>query len=354
MLYWLRSPQVADVVIVVVITAATLTHGYASDICKSFGCIDTIQHFEAATMTGMVGASGVLLFRAFIYRDVDRSKVRNLATFVVVCTASAHTICHNLWQWLPDVYSPLLFIPTLFLLTLVGRMLTNPRKTWPAGAEVKAADRNYYETMIDDWTFVYAYWIFITAGLWLVWVMDVAGWLFEPEPLTMLVVGLFGPLIALYFANRERSRRIEENMFYKMMTLAHTSAIILIAMARVRQQLADCTKNTGADLRMTGRIEDETHLWKDERIHIHATNTNRHVPAYVRAMMSGIILISDAVFLRNNSTTEPDVGMNHLLGELGRLIDFAYFKDDRDPNVRKLWRQVKDDLHNAEELVAKP
>ena len=340
--------------LVVVITAATLSHGYASDICKPLGCMHAIQNFETATMAGMVVTSIILLLRVVKYQNVEYSTVRNRSTLIVVCTASAHTVFHNLEQWLADIYSPLLIIATFFLLALAGRLLTNPSTMWPADAGAKTADRNYYETMIDDWVFVFTYWVFITVGLWVVWVLDIAGWLFEDEPLTMLVVGLFGPLIALYFANRERNKRIEENMSYKILVLSHIQTILLIIRARVRQQSIAGAKDHDAELRMTNQTGDEMPIYRDERVHTHAINTNTYVPARVRTMLSHIMRDADSLFLPNRHIIRRDKVLRWLLGDIDMLINHVYFTDDRDPIVRKSLREAKDIIQDAKELIAKP
>lgn len=351
MWYWLRSPQTADVVIVVAITAATLTHGYAPDICKQLDCMYTIQYFEVAMMTGMVAASGILLFRAFKYRNVKHSTVRNRHTIIVVCAASMHTVVFNLCQWYVGTCHQSFSIVTPMLLVCIGLVLVKPSVMLPTGVGARAADRNYYEDMIDDRVVVFVYWSIMVVGLWYVWMLDVVVWLFEPEILTMLVVGLFGPLIALYFANHERNRRIEENVFYKILVLSHIQTIIHIVTARAHKRLVADAKDAGIETHVVDQTGDLTTEWRDERIRIHATNTNTYVPAYVRGLLSNILLVSDSLFLPNN---RMGVDTKHLLGELGTLINFPYFTDDRDPTVRKTLSYVKHSVHSAKELIAKP
>lgn len=358
MWYWLRSPQTADVVIVVVITAATLSHGYASDICKPLDCMHIIQYFEAATMAGMVVASGVLLWRAFKYRNVEYSTVRNNSTLVVVVSASLHTVVHNTCQVLVGIWGICVIpygYPTLLFLAMVCLVFIKPSKMWPIGAdEAKAPDKEYHKNMVPDLFFVFMYWLVMVGVIVIVWEFELVVWFFKLEVFVPMLVGLFGMFTALWFANHERNKRIEENQAYKMQVLSLLE-IVLWVVVDVNQQRATGTKkpSSGSDVSKTDLIRDGVLTYQDQRGHVYGLNANTYVPAQVRRTVSFLMQSVDIMLLPHTRIFETEVdAVTYLQTGLATLSSLDYFTNDRDPAVRKAWRSVTQNIDKVKEEFA--
>ena len=351
---------------VVVIAATTLAHSYAPSICASFGCdASGMSAVRVLALVGMAVAGSVLLFRAFKYRSIDYSIIRIKVTFMVVFVACAHTIIHNLCHaFFGGACGPASSGFTLVFLILVSGVLgVNPRALWTVGVNYtvegpKTADREYFITMIGDRVFILQYWAFTALIMWVVWVLGIAEWFFEPGILATLLAGLFGPFIALWFANNERNKRIIENHVYKMQILGHVSAILRVA-TLLFQQLQSAGLNEGGD--GLGRAKDDWAATRGALVseyqynkgHVEMLNTNTYVPADIRRAILSLMQVIDSILQYGPMRKFDDMDIRHLLEMLDLLSRNEYFTMDRDPYVRKMWMHTKQNIRNAKEEVAK-
>ena len=233
MMHRMYSSPGTNIVIVITIVATTLSHSYASNICTSFECDELVlSSVKVITLATMAVASSVLMFRAFKYRSIDHSMIRNKTTFLVVSIASVHITIHNLCNALIGICGPLPSFYTLMFLIFVSAVLGfKSRALWAVEVNdvvdgPKTADRVYNSTIMEDRRFTWVYWTSTAFIICIVYLLDIAEWLFESEALVPLMVGLFGPFIALWFANHERNKRITENHFYKTQILWHIDTVL--------------------------------------------------------------------------------------------------------------------------------
>lgn len=230
-----------------------------------------------------------------------------------------------------------------------GILGINPRVMWPTlgggTKEPKAANRRYFHTMMEGQHFVWRYWTVTVLVIWSVWMSDIVTWLFEPEVLVPLLVGLFGPFIALWFANRERNIRMTENYFYKTQVLVHMYMMLDCAILWLGRQ-----NGSGMDAPEAGgpaTVDGFVSKYRYHRDHVEMLNVNTFVPANVRYFILNFVHALDSVliphrplFALNTTVTTT----KHILWLFDIIDDLEYFTADRDPHVRDLWAKTKQRL----------
>ena len=315
------------------------------------------------TLAVMTAAAGLLLYRAFKYRSADYPSLRGGATLTVVLAACAHTVVHNLCHASVGECSTTPLVSTLVLLILVSGILSvNQKAVWPVGTGgtegPKTADRSYLDTMIADRHFVWAYWTATALVIGFVWMSGVAGWFLKPEVLVSLLAGLLGPFIALWFANRERNKRIMENYFYKTQVLMHMRILLDNAALQFRRQEAgpsggtDVPEDDGAAVNNNMLVLE----YQDHRGHIERLSTNTHVNTGVRYNITNLVYALNSMLARHHQpSTHNDRAAEAvvLLELLDMMGDFEYFTADRDPVVRRVWNLVRQRIGDVRTEVAK-
>ena len=360
----LFSSPTIDTVTVVIVAAAALSHSYTPDICARFGCDGPApQLVGAGTLAVMVVAAGLLLYRAVKYEDIDHPPLRRGTTLTVVSAACVLTVAHDLCHIsvgecnaAPHVWT------VVFAILVLCILYVNQKAVWSVGTGGtegrKVADRSYLDTMMDGRRFVWRYWTGTAAIIALVWWLDIAGWFFEPEILVPLLAGLFGPFIALWFANHERNKRIMENYFYKTQILLHMGILLSNAALQFRRQAAGLDSG-GTDMPEDGGAAVNNMLvldYQHHRGHVERLSTNTHVNTGVRYNIINLAYALDSMLTRHRQPPTPDdhaTEAEMLLKLLDMMGKLEYFTTDRDPDVRRMWSLVRQKISDVRTEVVK-
>lgn len=157
------------------------------------------------------------------------------------------------------------------------------------------------------------------------------------------ITGVFlGTYIALWLINQNRTKRIEENFFYKIGFLTNVQGM-LDAVYQISFNIKVDVEQGNLDEKNIERIKisclDDFNYWKNE---IEKINANTSVPADIRTRVS--LLIHQGIKPITSSSEDIKIQehmvQTTLLNILDRLIDSKYFSSDCDKDVKHYLKQV--------------
>ena len=165
--------------------------------------------------------------------------------------------------------------------------------------------------------------------------------------------GVFlGTYIAAWLINQNRTRRIEENYFYKVSLLVDMQSIlhdVNHTLSKIKYEKAHEKMDAHkiVELQKSGAEAFEYHKSQIEII-----NSNTFIPADIRAAVMLLVEqgIKSITVPSGYSGVQEIVVRRTLLRHLNRVIDSKYFTKDRDEDVQKMLKEVKWWRKQIEEL----
>lgn len=342
--------------------ATSLVFSYAVGVCALLTCGELgVLAVKVPSMAGMVVASCMLLLRVYEYESIDSYGIRGYATISVVVAACMHTVIQDVCPvFFGGACGSVLSITTGVLWGWVGTVTAiKPRAIWPVSTSDAAGwlvltGKVHTGPKIDAKGLFVACLVVLISTMSLVWVLDVAAWLFKPEMLTALVVSSFGPLIAFYFANSERNKRIDENHTYKTRILIDINSMLDLAVIYIQEYLT-AQPSTGLNVDKMDHVKFE---YQYQRGHIVALNTNTYVPVQTRDDVDLLVGGLDLLLLRHTHLPEGPSMLAALKG-MSEDIDMflspapGYFAADRNVNVQRAWGKAMQNMSNVRDAAAK-
>ena len=159
------------------------------------------------------------------------------------------------------------------------------------------------------------------------------------------IIGVFiGTYIATWLINQNRTRRIEENYFYKISLLADIQNIlhdVSCVLSEIKYEKTSGKMDAAkiAKLQKSGAEAFEYH-----KSQIEVINSNTFVPADIRAAVKLLVEqgIKSITVPSGYSGAQEIVVRRTLLRHLNRVIDSKYFTKDRDEDVQKMLKEVRE------------
>ena len=159
---------------------------------------------------------------------------------------------------------------------------------------------------------------------------------------TMTSVGgvFLGAYVATLLVNQNRSRRIEENYFYKVSFLANAGAMVamVIGYIDVGKREDDSWRKDKTSVKRMKENQDKFEYHVDK---IEAINANALVPADIRAGVELLLRHGKNCFEQHGEETRRVMVQEYLLCYLNVVIDSKYFANDHDKEVRRRIKFVK-------------
>ncbi len=157
------------------------------------------------------------------------------------------------------------------------------------------------------------------------------------------ITGVFlGTYIALWLIIQSKTKKIEENYFYKISFLANVQGM-LGAIQQMNFNLKVKEKFGTTDVEKIEKIQkslyEEFEYWKNQ---LEKNNSNTSVPADIRTRVDMLIHqgIKPITFANQDLNLQKKMVEGTLLNPLNRLIDSKYFTDDKDSRVKHYLKQV--------------
>lgn len=157
------------------------------------------------------------------------------------------------------------------------------------------------------------------------------------------ITGVFlGTYIALWLIIQSKTKKIEENYFYKISFLVNVQGI-LSSIQQMNSNLKIGEKLGTIDIEKIENIRkslyDEFEYWKKQ---LEKNNSNTSVSAGIRTQVDLFIHqgIKPISFANQDLKLQKQMVENTLLDPLSRLIDSKYFTADKDSQVKHYLKQV--------------
>ena len=237
------------------------------------------------------------------------------------------------------------------------------------------SDRKYGRLLIGS-TYIAAFFggafLFVVVFSWSLLVTDNDTLLTKIGTMTSIGGMFLGTYIAVWLINQNRTRRIEENYFYKISFLADMEGVIstmyllfrAIEDARESEKIHDekTTELQEQNVRIDEKTSTEiiTELQEQGRIHfkyyidqIKIINSNILIPVHTRAAVK--ILVEQGnkslVFDLGRSGGLDVLIKDTLILSLNDVIDTGYFIKDQDKYVQNMLKDVKTSQQRIENMI---
>ena len=159
------------------------------------------------------------------------------------------------------------------------------------------------------------------------------------------ITGVFlGTYIALWLINQNRTKRIEENFYYKIAFLTKIqgilSAVYQICFA-VKVEVESETYGIDRIRNMVTSSIPDFEYWKGE---IEKINSNNTIPAEIRSGVSMLLHqgIKPISIVQIDLEWQKHMAQTTVLDPLDRIINSSYFVNDSDHDVQHYLKQVVD------------
>lgn len=157
------------------------------------------------------------------------------------------------------------------------------------------------------------------------------------------ITGVFlGTYIALWLIIQSKTKKIEENYFYKISFLINVQGM-LSSIQQMNFNLKVGEKFGTTDIEKIENIRkslyEEFEYWKKQ---LEKINSNTSVPADIRTRVDMLIHqgIKPISFANQDLKLQKKMVENTLLNPLSHLIDSKYFTDDKDSQIKHYLKQV--------------
>lgn len=162
--------------------------------------------------------------------------------------------------------------------------------------------------------------------------------------MTSITAVFLGTYIALWLINQNRTKRIEENFFYKIGFLTNVQGMlhpIHQINFNIKFETEQGTNDAESITKMRPSLKEEFDYWKNE---LEKINSNTSVPADIRTRVHSLIHqgIKPITFATMDLKLQRRMVQTTLLDILDMLIDSEYFTDDCDKDVQHYLKQVKE------------
>lgn len=159
------------------------------------------------------------------------------------------------------------------------------------------------------------------------------------------ITGVFlGTYIALWLIIQNRSKKIEENFFYKISFLTNVQGM-LHPIYQISFKIKIESEHETNDIKSIQNIRqsliEEFDYWKTQ---LEKINSNTSVPADIRTGVDMLIHqgIKPITFANMDIKLHHKMVKSTLLDPLNRLIGSSYFVNDKDTQVQHYLKQVSD------------
>ena len=159
------------------------------------------------------------------------------------------------------------------------------------------------------------------------------------------ITGVFlGTYIALWLIIQSRTKRIEENYFYKISFLTNVQGMLHSIQQmnfNIKVEKKFGTKDVENMQNIQKSLYEEFEYWKNQ---LEKINSNTSVPADIRTRVDMLIHqgIKPISFANQDLNLQKKMVENTLLNPLTNLINLKYFTNDKDSQVKHYLKQVVD------------
>lgn len=157
------------------------------------------------------------------------------------------------------------------------------------------------------------------------------------------ITGVFlGTYIALWLIIQSKTKKIEENFFYKISFLTNVQGMLhpIQQMSfNIKVEKKFGSKDVEKIQNMRKSLYEEFEYWKNQ---LEKINSNTSVPADIRTRVDMLIHqgIKPISFANQDLKLQKKMVEKTLLNPLNSLIDSKYFTDDKDSQVKHYLKQV--------------
>ena len=218
------------------------------------------------------------------------------------------------------------------------------------------SDRKYGRLLIGS-TYIAAFFggafLFVVVFSWPLLVTDNDILLTKIGTMTSISGMFLGTYIAVWLINQNRTRRIEENYFYKTSFLADVEGM-LSTMYFLLQTIKEVRWDERTDDDKTAELQEHGRIhFKYYVDQIKIINSNVLIPSYIRAAVKLLMEQGNKsfVFDSGHSGVLEELVKNTLMRPLNRIIDTKYFKKDQDKHVQKMLKDVKTWQKRIEKMI---
>jgi len=157
------------------------------------------------------------------------------------------------------------------------------------------------------------------------------------------ITGVFlGTYIASWLIIQSKTKKIEENYFYKISFLANVQGMLgaiqqMNSNLKVKEKFGTTDEEKIENIRKA--LYEDFQYWKNQ---LEKNNSNTSVPADIRTRVDMLIHqgIKPITFANQDLNLQKKMVESTLLNPLNHLIDSKYFTDDKDSQVKHYLKQV--------------
>lgn len=157
------------------------------------------------------------------------------------------------------------------------------------------------------------------------------------------ITGVFlGTYIALWLIIQSKTKKIEENYFYKISFLTNVQGMLSAVQQmnfnlKTEEKFGASNEHKIENIRKS--LYEDFEYWKNQ---LEKNNSNTSVPADIRTRVDMLIHqgIKPISFANKDLNLQKKMVENTLLNPLHHLIDSKYFTDDKDVQVKHYLNQV--------------